>query len=673
MSLRTPTSARALAARRDRILEAAEDELSEAAGAAIRQLLRRITARLTPSALTAAATDIPRSVNLFTLGEAAAWWDEAVDEHVTAAVRSTFRTGWADTSTAAPAAAGAEDYLAAAKDRLSRTAEPAIPAQAYDRIRIALADELADGSGMQQISRRLAAEMSWDEDARFWRDRKTDLDGRIDGILDPIGPPGDPAREAARKADPEVRALQARRAEAVKRIDRVQSGWQNRATTIARTESVGAWNVGALEAGLAEDAGVKRWLATPGPRTRTSHLFADGQCVPVREPFRVGGASMMAPGDPTAPAAEVINCRAVLPGTLIAGVVLMAMKRRWHGPTCFIYTASGHKLAATPEHPVLTLRGWLRADEVQPGDQCVRYRTGVESAGQPRAVLRQWSPHVGDDMPRVEEVYEAASLAATRGQGRRGGASDLDEQGVGIDVDCVSLHDPLTVGGDTAFAQRLGDFGVAASRREMCVSRDPMTLVRVTQPDTHRLAASPRFVPDLGEPGCEHGARHAEVTGDRLDGFAGLVPSDHGLHVDVMARSGPTQSVRGAAVTEAARPPQPGKHPSVGAADMVRDLLDAHARVVEASEVVVVRDGWFDGHVYDLQTAGGTYLASGLIVHNCTVVFARDCEESAEMYDAVDERMDAERTRRAEQAAEKGRPTETVEQPPPHPTPDETQ
>lgn len=312
MSLHEVTSPAELAERRDRILTEAETTLEAAAGAALRFMLRRITARLTPDALTAAAHDVPRSVHLFTLGEAAGWWDEAVDRELAAAIRQVWRTGYFDTADGVPAGDAMGDYLAAVKDRLSRTATPTIPEQAFDRARLALSEELANGRGIREASQRLAAEFGWDQPAEFWRGRLADLDATIDGILDPLGPPGSPAREAARLGDTVVDALQRQRAEAVKQIDKVESTWQTRATRIARTESTGAYNAGALEAGLEEGAGVKRWTATAGPRTRLDHLAADGQCVPIRDTFTVGGASMQKPGDPTASPGETVNCRCTL-------------------------------------------------------------------------------------------------------------------------------------------------------------------------------------------------------------------------------------------------------------------------------------------------------------------------------------------------------------------------
>lgn len=92
--------------------------------------------------------------------------------------------------------------------------------------------------------------------------------------------------------------------------------WRNRATTIARTETIAATNAGAFygAADLARERGdvnaEKIWISTVGDgRTRDSHIKADKQRVPLFSPFMVGGFELMFPGDPSGPAHEVINCR----------------------------------------------------------------------------------------------------------------------------------------------------------------------------------------------------------------------------------------------------------------------------------------------------------------------------------------------------------------------------
>lgn len=91
--------------------------------------------------------------------------------------------------------------------------------------------------------------------------------------------------------------------------------WKNRAMTVARTETIGAVNAGVfrsaqLEAQARGDvAPFKQWIATEDKRTRPTHNAADKQRTLLSEPFVVGGARLMFPGDPRGPANEVINCR----------------------------------------------------------------------------------------------------------------------------------------------------------------------------------------------------------------------------------------------------------------------------------------------------------------------------------------------------------------------------
>lgn len=99
--------------------------------------------------------------------------------------------------------------------------------------------------------------------------------------------------------------------------------WPNRATVVARTETMAAVNAGAFAGALrdaelrGDPAPFKSWLATEDARTRPTHVAADGQRTLLSEPFIVGGARLQYPGDPRGPAQEVIACRCTfLPITL---------------------------------------------------------------------------------------------------------------------------------------------------------------------------------------------------------------------------------------------------------------------------------------------------------------------------------------------------------------------
>lgn len=85
---------------------------------------------------------------------------------------------------------------------------------------------------------------------------------------------------------------------------------RRRARTIARTEIGAAQNMAVVEAANASGIRFEQvWCSAEDERTRPSHAAADGQRRGQGEAFEVGGARLERPGDPNAPADEVINCR----------------------------------------------------------------------------------------------------------------------------------------------------------------------------------------------------------------------------------------------------------------------------------------------------------------------------------------------------------------------------
>ena len=92
-----------------------------------------------------------------------------------------------------------------------------------------------------------------------------------------------------------------------------------RAEVIARTESLNALRAGqhesilqAIETGEVDTANTyHEWDASGDSRTRPTHAMAEGQRVPIDQPFVVGGYRLMYPGDSSlgAAASETIQCR----------------------------------------------------------------------------------------------------------------------------------------------------------------------------------------------------------------------------------------------------------------------------------------------------------------------------------------------------------------------------
>lgn len=316
------------AAEVDDDLDSTEAMVQRAVYRATRRWLARLNAALAaglragtaPSALVAAgavAPQDPDDVMPVTLGEATRWWAEEVDSTVALAVREAWVRSYLATREGTileSSLQGLDLYVAAVSDRLVRGITPPLPDAAMDRVRVALATSIAEGWSTQALAQRIAADLSWEQRGPYWRARKQEAAAAIDAILDPLGPPGTPAREAARLSDPVVQAYRDEMNTATKALDAEETYWHTRATRIARTESTGAYNAANLTALADEGVVFKEWMATRDARTRPDHLAADGQVVGINQPFIVGGASLMYPGAPGGPAAEVVNCRCTMVG-----------------------------------------------------------------------------------------------------------------------------------------------------------------------------------------------------------------------------------------------------------------------------------------------------------------------------------------------------------------------
>jgi len=86
---------------------------------------------------------------------------------------------------------------------------------------------------------------------------------------------------------------------------------KERAKTIANTEVAAAYGVGRQEAMKGNGVKYKEWLTAGDDKVRAMHVRANGQQVPIDEPFEVDGEKLMHPGDPDGKAENVINCRCV--------------------------------------------------------------------------------------------------------------------------------------------------------------------------------------------------------------------------------------------------------------------------------------------------------------------------------------------------------------------------
>lgn len=85
-----------------------------------------------------------------------------------------------------------------------------------------------------------------------------------------------------------------------------------RAAMYARTDLNALSNGGSLMAAQIAGVAAKTWLTAGDDKVRETHADAEGQTVPIEQPFDIGGEQAMYPGDPDLSDEEALNCRCTL-------------------------------------------------------------------------------------------------------------------------------------------------------------------------------------------------------------------------------------------------------------------------------------------------------------------------------------------------------------------------
>ena len=92
------------------------------------------------------------------------------------------------------------------------------------------------------------------------------------------------------------------------------------------------------------------------------------------------------------------NC--VVGDTLVSGpAIRAAYRRKYSGEIIIIRTAGGHELTTTPNHPILTDKGWVAAGLLVKGDNVIG-RTGFDGPSNAR-------PNINQNEPRIENVFNS--------------------------------------------------------------------------------------------------------------------------------------------------------------------------------------------------------------------------------------------------------------------------
>lgn len=289
--------------------------------------------------------------------------------------------------------------------------------------------------------------------------------------------------------------------------------------------------------------------------------------------------------------------------------------RRWYdGDVITVVTANGHELTGTPNHPVLTCAGWKPLGSLQDGDHLVG-----GSLGESGSV----DPHVHAVPTAIEKVVESLHGLGPVGSGLgtdRVAVGDNDFHGDGAgssEVEIVRPYGELTPYGNTASGKPVRHFLLSGA------NVGETALASLSHADSFNLSAGSPLSGGMGSgnlsgtllrsqtlPLTSGGIRAGDgVGGTRSAGEALTTLKRRPCVAELSGVSGATNW--NSVLTH------DGLDEIGGTPDGTPDGLGTLPLHVALDKVVRVERRSFAGHVYNLQTVSGWYIANGIISHNC--------------------------------------------------------
>ena len=273
------------------------------------------------------------------------------------------------------------------------------------------------------------------------------------------------------------------------------------------------------------------------------------------------------------------NC--FLAGTLVApGGRIAAHTKRWYaGKVVVLGVPGADDISVTPNHPILTRRGWIAAGRLQFDDelvQCLR----------PSLLLPLIYPHHDYVESAIENISDA--LLMSGGVSAAGVPASAEafhgDSGVDGEVDIVRTNRSLPL--RTMTADGIVDFFLRSSEG---------TRISLSRESALSQILCAAFHPTngiVGGFGLRGLLRGRELVGSDLTGGASITMQESACI--------PVPSNRDPAYSDTPR--------------NLQDALASYVRFVKPTDIGAIE---FSGHVFNLETEDGFYCANTIIAHNC--------------------------------------------------------
>lgn len=323
-----------------------------------------------------------------------------------------------------------------------------------------------------------------------------------------------------------------------------------------------------------------------------------------------------------------INC--LLPDNEVLVSNLVAGSRAFYsGAALEIRTLAGNNLTVTPNHMVLTPRGFIKAKFLRESDYVI-------SSANAQRIIASINPNDDKCPSRIEDMWR--SLVVVEGMiprimptspvdfyGDAGGFNgDIDvvysnrfllgdgsyasflEQRDGHEFDCRSMAERPFQGKGSPFSfidGSLSPLNFGMSRRGQ---QTPFLSRQSRHSDNIRLTTSSRGYTGVKKAFPNDLAVNAVSSRQRQLGITGDVFRDHNRGDDNCAVKASNVALVEKSVEDICCYPE-----------LSKKILNAFPGLITADQIVGIRDFYFSGHVYDLQSLEQFYICNRVIVKNC--------------------------------------------------------
>ena len=383
---------------------------------------------------------------------------------------------------------------------------------------------------------------------------------------------------------------------------------EERADMIARTELTDAWNSGVIS--TLKDAGEEYVYATDGDGCEVCAAVKDDPIWTIEE----------ADGDES----EHPNC---FPSGILVSAPnrQLGYSRAYEGELVVLRTASDQLLPSTPNHPILTDRGWRAAKLIRQGDHVIRStdHAALFAAGGADEYQRP-AP--------IEEVARSPRMEGSRVRVQRSPSRSDDFHGDG-EGSKVYVERTLGLLRDSQQPATQKKHAKAPFRRRLvtpvpflppCSAGEILRralhpahgLVRRLRPGFSR---SPRHLCPLHAARFRVRALNPETPEpqSRRRPINAVAARDLFLRQLLSKVETAQRHIRGAVPERVAGPVNRFRDRLSIQAEALPNLLDGLTGLVAAEKIVSVGTCSFRGHVFNLQTAGNWYVAGDYIRKNC--------------------------------------------------------